>query len=97
MIINISVPYISIPLFAINLLAFLVMMLDKMKSTNPKAERFSERALFLLAFIFGAIGIYIGMFTFRHKTRKWSFKIGIPLLIVLNVATVYFIYSFFIS
>jgi len=81
--------YILVPLFAINFIAFLVMMVDKIKSTNSKASRVPEIFLFFLALIFGGIGIYIGMFVFRHKTRKWSFKIGIPLLIILNLAILY--------
>jgi len=88
MTINLSL-YILIPLFAINFIAFLVMLVDKIKSTSPKASRVPEIFLFFLALIFGGVGIYIGMFVFRHKTRKWSFKIGIPLLVILNLAILY--------
>jgi len=81
--------YILVPLFAINLIAFLVMMVDKIKSISSGASRVPEIFLFFLALIFGGVGIYIGMFVFRHKTRKWSFKIGIPLLIILNIIILY--------
>jgi uncharacterized membrane protein YsdA (DUF1294 family) len=78
----------------INLVAFLIMLDDKIKSTNPGAERISEGLMFFIAAAFGSIGIYLGMFAFRHKTRKWYFLIGIPLLIVQNMAAVYLVYLF---
>jgi uncharacterized membrane protein YsdA (DUF1294 family) len=84
--------YILILFSAINLLAFLIMATDKLKSVRPGAERISEGKLFFLAAAFGALGVYAGMFAFRHKTRKWYFLAGIPLLIVQNAATVYLLY-----
>jgi uncharacterized membrane protein YsdA (DUF1294 family) len=79
---------------AINLLAFFVMMLDKIKSRKNKAERISEGMLFFMATAFGSLGVYTGMFFFRHKTQKWYFLVGIPLLIIQNCAFLYLIYSF---
>lgn len=76
----------------INLTAFLAMMIDKIKSTIPEATRISEGMLFFMASAFGSLGVYGGMFAFRHKTRKWYFLVGIPLLILQNAATVYLIY-----
>ena len=83
----------------INLGAFVAMMLDKSRSRQmhlrhevagqPGLERLSEGLLFFMAAAFGAVGVYAGMFAFRHKTRKWYFIIGMPLLIVENVATLY--------
>lgn len=73
----------------INLIAFFVMLIDKNKAKNNGAERISEGMLFFMAAAFGSIGVYAGMFIFRHKTRKWYFIIGIPLLIVQNTAFVY--------
>jgi uncharacterized membrane protein YsdA (DUF1294 family) len=92
---NFSV-YIIIILAAINLFAFLIMAADKAKSTHSGAPRISEGMLFFLAAVFGALGVYAGMFVFRHKTRKWYFLIGIPLLIFQNIATAYFINYFFL-
>lgn len=76
----------------INLLAFIIMLSDKLKSRRAGAERISEGKLFFLATAFGAIGVYAGMFAFRHKTRKWYFLLGIPLLIVQNTAFIYYLY-----
>jgi uncharacterized membrane protein YsdA (DUF1294 family) len=76
----------------INLSSFLIMLVDKIKSARPGAERISEGQLFFMATIGGAVGVYVGMFVCHHKTRKWYFMIGIPLLILQNFALVYLIY-----
>lgn len=70
----------------VNILAFLVMLWDKMQSRKNGAERISEGLLFFMATMFGSIGVYLGMFVFRHKTRKWYFVMGIPMLILENMA-----------
>lgn len=78
--------------FAINFIAFFIMLIDKIKSTHRGAERISEGTLFFMAAAFGAIGVYLGMFAFRHKTQKWYFLIGIPLIILQNASLVWTIY-----
>jgi uncharacterized membrane protein YsdA (DUF1294 family) len=87
--------YIVGPLVIINLIAFIIILLDKIKSATPGSERISEGMLFFMAAAFGSLGVYAGMFAVRHKTRKWYFLIGIPLLMVENLATAYLIYLFF--
>ncbi len=62
-----------------------------MRGGNP--ERICEGLLFFMAAAFGAIGVYAGMLLLRHKTRKWYFQLGVPLLILQNVATLYVIWS----
>ena len=44
-------------------------------------NRISEKTLLTLAF-FGGIGIWCGMYMFRHKTRKARFYIGVPILTI---------------
>ncbi|MFA5985867.1 MAG: DUF1294 domain-containing protein [Parcubacteria group bacterium] len=75
-----------------NALAFLIMAWDKTRSRKRGAERISEGMLFFMATIFGSVGVSIGMFVLRHKTKKWYFIIGIPLLIVQNCALLYVVY-----
>ncbi len=75
---------------AINITSFFIMMNDKrksMKSGNP--GRTPEGLLFFMATAGGALGVYLAMLTFRHKTKKWYFQLGIPLLILQNLATLY--------
>jgi uncharacterized membrane protein YsdA (DUF1294 family) len=81
----------------INLLAFFVMLTDKIKSQKDGASRISEGMLFFMATMFGSLGVYAGMFVFRHKTQKWYFIIGIPMLIIQNSAFLYMIYTFWIN
>jgi len=85
---------IIIPFALINLLAFFIMLADKIKSAKPGTPRISEGMMFFLASAFGALGVYAGMFAFRHKTKKWYFLIGIPLLIIQNTAFAFLIYLF---
>jgi uncharacterized membrane protein YsdA (DUF1294 family) len=82
-------------LAAINLFSFVVMANDKRKSIQHGADRTPEGLLFFLAAAFGSVGVYIGMFSFRHKTKKWYFLLGIPLLIAQNVVTMYFLSTLF--
>ncbi len=76
---------------AINLIAFLIMIWDKNRSRNKNNKRISEGILFFMAICFGSIGVYTGMFAFRHKTQKWYFLIGIPLSIIQNISLIYLI------
>jgi uncharacterized membrane protein YsdA (DUF1294 family) len=76
-------------LTVVNALAFLIMLWDKVQSRRNGAERVSEGMLFFLAAAFGSVGVYAGMFAFRHKTRKWYFLIGIPLIALQNLASAY--------
>lgn len=81
-------------LFLINCYAYGLMWYDKYQS-KQRGKRVSENKLFFIAFFFGAIGIFLGMKSpIYHKAAKTPFKIGIPLLIVLNAISVYLIYRF---
>lgn len=78
----------------VNLLAFIIMLADKAKSSIEGASRISEGMMFFLAAAFGSLGVYAGMFACRHKTRKWYFLVGMPLLLLENLATGYLAYQF---
>lgn len=78
----------------VNLIAFFIMFWDKSKSRRQGAERISEGMLFFMAAAFGSIGVYAGMFAFRHKTRKWHFLVGIPLLMIENAATLFLVFQY---
>ena len=78
---------IIIYLIVINLLAFAAMWWDKRRA--QKGEwRISEAGLFTLVLLGGGIGGIVGMYTFRHKTKKWTFKIGLPVLLILDILIV---------
>ena len=74
----------------VNIVAFFIVGSDKRKSmARSNLERTPEGIIFFLAAAFGGIGVYAGMLAFRHKTQKWYFVIGIPLLIFQNLASLY--------
>jgi uncharacterized membrane protein YsdA (DUF1294 family) len=79
---------------AVNLAAFIIMLVDKNKSRVVGAERISEGMLFFMATFFGSFGVFLGMLIFHHKTQKFYFILGIPMLILENCAFLYLLYSY---
>ena len=85
-----TLPVLSALLAVINLVSFFIMWSDKRRALRGNGQkRASEGLIFFLAACFGSIGVFAGMLAFRHKIKKWYFQIGIPLLILQNVATLY--------
>lgn len=72
-------------LAVINLVAFAAMGFDKSRAKRHM-RRVSEKALFLLALFGGSIGSLCGMYFFRHKTKHLRFQIGIPLILLCQIA-----------
>ncbi|MDD3285054.1 MAG: DUF1294 domain-containing protein [Patescibacteria group bacterium] len=87
--------YLLLCWLVVNLSAFILMMIDKMKAADAGSRRISEGQLFFMAAAFGAVGVYAGMFACRHKTRKWYFILGVPLLIAQNFAFIYLLSQLF--
>lgn len=80
-------------LIAANAAAFFLMGRDK-RLARERKRRVPEKNLFLSAAIGGALGAWLGMRTFRHKTKHASFVIGIPALIILNAACVWLLVDY---
>lgn len=76
--------YIGSYLIFINVIAFTVFGIDKYKAIK-KQYRISEKMLFTIAIAGGTAGAMAGMFFFRHKTRKWYFRFGIPFILVIQI------------
>lgn len=74
-----------ISLALINAAAFAAMGLDKWKARHDR-WRIRERTLFLLAILGGSPGAILGMLLFRHKTRHWYFRYGLPAILLLQLA-----------
>jgi uncharacterized membrane protein YsdA (DUF1294 family) len=72
----------------INLVTFFMMGHDKRQARRAK-WRVPEKRLFLLAAIGGAVGGWVGMRAWRHKTQHTSFAIGFPLLMVFNAICIF--------
>ena len=76
--------YLLIYLGIINLIGFFSMFLDKQKAKRGK-WRIPEKTLFLLAVIGGSLGTTLGMHVFRHKTKHWYFKFGMPMILIVQI------------
>ena len=63
---------------------FIVFGIDKWKAAHER-WRVPESTLFLLAAFGGSLGALLGMQVWRHKTQHWTFRLGIPLIFVLQV------------
>ena len=86
--------YILAYLLIVNAVAFLLMLIDKIKA-RKNLWRIKESTLMLWAAIGGSIGALAGMYTFRHKTLHRKFTIGIPAILALQIAAVvYILYKF---
>lgn len=77
----------------INLAALIVFGVDK-KRARRHEWRISERTLFLLALAGGSVGAILGMLVFRHKTRKWYFILGIPLILMIQIISVWLVWKY---
>ena len=79
-------------LLIVNAIAFLLMLIDKQKAKKKK-WRIPEATLMSFAAIGGSIGALMGMYTFHHKTLHKKFTLGIPAILLLQMAAaVYWIY-----
>ena len=72
------------------LVGFLLMGVDKRRA-RQKQWRVPEKALFLPALLGGTAGCILGMYAFRHKTRHWYFKYGMPALLLVQLGLAVFI------
>lgn len=75
---------IIIYLVVINIFTFLAMWWDKHEA-KVGDWRISEKALFILVLLGGGIGGILGMYVFRHKTKKWYFKFGFPIILIIEI------------
>lgn len=85
---------IIIYIIAINVVAFIVFGIDKLRARQKK-WRIPEATLLLLAVVGGSIGAWAGMLVWRHKTMHRKFKYGVPVILILQLAIVtWIIYKF---
>ncbi|SDC33061.1 Uncharacterized membrane protein YsdA, DUF1294 family [Succiniclasticum ruminis] len=75
-------------ILVINIAAFLVYGVDKLKAVNGW-WRIPEWVLLGLGAVGGAAGAYLGMLLFRHKTRKPLFRYGVPVIFMVQMVFVF--------
>lgn len=78
-------------LLLINLVAFVMYGIDKYKAKKSK-WRIPEATLLMLAAIGGAVGAWIGMQVWHHKTLHKKFRFGVPAILLLQLALAVYLY-----
>ena len=73
-----------------NVIVFFIYGFDKRRAENH-GWRISEKALLADAFLLGAVGALLAMYSFRHKTSHKKFKIGVPLCLIINIAIIFYL------
>jgi uncharacterized membrane protein YsdA (DUF1294 family) len=76
-------------LIVLNIISCVVYGIDKWKAMKGR-WRISEFTLLLLAVIGGSIGALLGMRVWHHKTKHLKFKYGVPLILLAQLALLYF-------
>ncbi len=74
---------------AVNVVAFVVYGVDKYKAQKAK-WRIRESTLLLLAAIGGSAGAWLGMKIWHHKTRHAKFRYGVPAILLIQLAVVFY-------
>ena len=76
-------------LILMNLIGFGLMGIDKQRARR-RDWRIPEKVLFGAALLGGSVGDWAGMYLFHHKTRHWYFVVGMPLILAVQAALVWY-------
>ena len=74
----------------ISLISIIVTIYDK-KIAGTGKRRVPEATLLMWSALGGSVAMYITMHIIRHKTQHKKFMIGIPLIMILQAAAIYFV------
>ncbi len=80
-------------IFIANLIAFVVMGIDKRRAVKNR-WRIPERVLLLCCAPFAALGGLLGMEFFHHKTHKNKFRIGVPVMLIAQAVVLVALWYF---
>ena len=72
-------------LMIINTAAFCLYGIDKSAAIKQK-QRIPNKVLLGSAVIGGSVGALAGMYTFRHKTKKWYYTVTVPVILLIQIA-----------
>ena len=72
----------------ISLISIVVCIYDKIAAKHNPKHRTRERTLLLLSALGGSVAMLMTMLLIRHKTKHAKFMVGIPVIIVLQIAAV---------
>ena len=80
----------------ISAVAVMATLSDK-SAAKRGSRRVKEQALLLISALGGSVAMLVTMKGARHKTKHAKFMVGIPVIIVLQVAAVFFVWRQFIA
>ena len=83
-------PYLLAYILIINLASFFAFAYDKHKA-KKNGWRIKNGLLLALSFTGGAVGGLFAMKLFRHKTQKTYYKLGLPLMVLMQVLVLVYI------
>lgn len=69
----------------INACGLLIMLVDK-ENAKHHWPRIPEISLLMLALFGGSVGMLVGIYLFRHKTKKILFILGVVTAFCFNIA-----------
>ena len=69
-----------------SLVSVIVCVYDKIAAKKFTKHRTRESSLLILSALGGSVAMLVTMLLIRHKTRHVKFMLGIPFIIVLQVA-----------
>lgn len=75
-------------LAVISIIAVVVTCYDKIAATKRPKHRTPEATLLFISVLGGSVAMYVTMQVIRHKTKHAKFMIGIPVIMLLQIAAV---------
>ena len=82
---------------ALSVISIVVCIYDKVISKRDRVElRIPEKVLLLLSALGGSLAMYITMQITHHKTKHLKFMIGIPVIMVVQIALIV-LYFYFVK
>lgn len=78
-------------LIIINMIGLFMMKLDKRRA-KQRQWRIPERYIWLNSLLGGSLGTLFGMYHYAHKTKHIQFRIGLPLIFIIQCVGLILIY-----
>lgn len=82
-------------LACISLVSVIICIHDKRAATRHPDKRTRESTLLVLSALGGSLAMLLTMLLSRHKTKHLKFMLGIPLIMVAQIAAALLFHHFF--
>ena len=78
----------------ISVISIVVCIYDKFAAKHNPKHRTREATLLLLSALGGSVAMFITMQIIRHKTKHVKFMLGIPIIIIAQIAAIAAVWYF---